>query len=159
MRLGKPILALVLASVPAAAEPVAQHAEANGLAVDFTVMTPNLIDIRGFVAKAALTNLTAETLKIDGRALAPAALALEFRGPDGARVLHCSPPAPPPDDGVAGRVELLPKETAELKYDAAICIALRPGRYQVRLHYANSEATHGEWVGDLTTDWATFVLR
>jgi hypothetical protein len=142
---------MALAQLPA------MHAEDNGLAVDFTV-TPSLTDIRGFAAKAAFTNNSKAPLKIDGRALAPAALALEFRDATGARVPHCPPPVPPADPE-AGRVTLAPGATESLTYDAAICVPLRPGRYQVRFNYANSDASRGDWVGTLTTDWANFALR
>jgi len=146
------VIGTVLAQLPV------MHAEDSGLAVDFTVTTPSLTDIRGFTATAAFTNTSAQPLKIDGRALAPAALALEFRDATGVRVPHCAPPAPPADPE-AGRVTLAPGETRSLTYDAAICIAPRPGRYQVRLNYRNSDGSRGDWVGTLTTDWADFVLR
>jgi hypothetical protein len=145
-------IGMALAQLPA------MHAEDNGLAVDFTVTTPSLTDIRGFAAKAVFTNKSVAPLKIDGRTLAPAALALEFRDATGARVPHCPPPVPSADPE-AGRVTLAPGETESLTYDAAICIAPRPGRYQVRLNYGNSDAGRGDWVGTLTTDWANFVLR
>ena len=157
-RLGAAAVTAPLAIGTALAQLPVIHAEDNGLAVDFTVTTPSLTDIRGFAAKAAFTNTSGAPLKIDGRSLAPAALALEFRDTTGARVPHCPPPVPPADPE-AGRVTLAPGEAQSLTYDAAICIAPRPGRYQVRFNYANSDASHGDWVGTLTTDWADFVLR
>lgn len=157
-RFGATAIAALLAIGTALAQLPALRAEDNGLAVDFTVTTPSLTDIRGFAAKAAFTNTSGAQIKIDGRALAPAALALEFRDPTGARVPHCPPPVPPADPE-AGRVTLAPGETQSLTYDAAVCIAPRPGRYQVRFSYASSDASRGDWVGTLTTDWTNFVLR
>jgi hypothetical protein len=157
-QLGVAAIAASLAFGVAWAQLPAMHAEDNGLAVDFTVTTPSLTDIRGFAGKATFTNNSKAPLKIDGRVLAPAALALDFRDATGARVPHCPPPAPPADPE-AGRVTLAPGETESLTYDAAICIPPRPGRYQVRFNYANSDASRGDWVGTLTTDWTNFVLR
>ena len=157
-RLGAAMIASLLTAGTAFAQLPAMHAEDNGLAVDFTVTTPSLTDIRGFAAKAAFVNTGKTPLKIDGRALAPAALALEFRDANGARVPHCPPPVPPADPE-AGRVTLTPGQTGTLNYDASICIAPRPGRYQVRFTYGNADASHGDWVGKLTTDWAYFTLR
>jgi len=160
-RPGAAVIAAVgaaLLSAAAFAQLPAMHAEDNGLALDFTVTTPSLTDIRGFAAKAAFTNTGAAPVKLNGWALAPATLVLEFRDATGARVPHCPPPTPPADPE-AGRVALAPGQTETLTYDASICITPRPGRYQVRFTYSNSDAGRGDWIGALTTDWANFVLR
>jgi hypothetical protein len=110
------------------------------------------------ILNARILNRGNAPARINRMSLAFPMLAFEVREAGGTAVPGGPPPVPPADEP-RWHLELAPN--ADYSWDAAVsdvvATTLPPGRYEIRLEYAN--ATGPDWTGQLATGWVGFTVR
>ncbi|MCU0734246.1 MAG: hypothetical protein MUF20_01820, partial [Methylotetracoccus sp.] len=89
------------------------------------------------------------------------AAVLEVQTADGTPVAPIPPSLPPIDDGLTGRIELVPGAEASFNYSGASLFdaPLPRGRYAIRFRVMLVEGPSGRnWAGTLVSDWVSFSI-
>jgi hypothetical protein len=130
------------------------------LEVEFTVQTPLISSIEDFAARVVMTNRSATNLRLNCLLLNRPKVLLEVRHITGVRVPSGLPGFPPQDDGETGRKVLRPSEFVVYSYTGLQYFSseLAPGKYQVRFVYQNTLPQHGDWTGEVETEWVDFEV-
>lgn len=134
----------------------------NGLAVQFSVLNPQIRDANNFEAEVVFTNDSGKRLRLNALFLDIPKVLLRVRRSDGTPVNPGPPPMPPVDDGKEGRIDLEPGKSVTFAYKGSQYFGapLMPDTYEVRFRYENTLPQHGEWTGTIETGWVSFeVIR
>lgn len=134
----------------------------NQLTLEFSVITPRIkyadeLEVRACFKNESKTKMRLKTLFLD----LPVIL-LNVRKDGGEKVPLGPPPLPPLDDGVIGRVDLVPGQSLRYVYNGINIFsgkALPPGLYEIRIRYDNEAGQGEEWRGVIETDWIKFNVE
>lgn len=134
--------------------------ETNDIQVDFSVERPKIKKSDEFLAKAVFTNRSDGVLRLNTLFLEFAPILLKVRRADGTMIDPTSPPFPPEDDGIVGRIELEAGRSTEFWYRGVDTFGddLADGVYQVRFRHENPETPNREWSGTIETGWVEFEV-
>lgn len=134
--------------------------ETNDLEVNFSVERPKIKNSDEFLAKAVFTNRSEAVMRLNALFLEFAPILLKIRRADGTFVNLTSPPFPPEDDGMVGRIELDPGRSSEYWYRGVDTFGdpLANGVYQVRFRYEAPESRSRDWFGTIETGWIEFEV-
>lgn len=135
--------------------------ETNNLEVNFSVERPKIKNSDEFLAKAVFTNRSESAIRLNALFLEFAPILLKIRRADGTFVDPTSPPFPPQDDGVVGRIDLDPGRSSEFWYRGVDTFGdpLPNGVYQVRFRHEAPESRSRDWFGTIETGWMDFEVN
>lgn len=135
-------------------------ATSNHLEIELILEKQKFRTANDFLATAKFTNRGTERMRLNTLFLGFAPILLKVQHADGTPVTPTSPPFPPEDDGHEGRVFLKPNESVTFTYRGVDLFGddLEDGKYQFKFVHENTDASKGDWIGSLKTDWLAFEV-
>lgn len=130
------------------------------LHVTATILEPRLLDCHDLRLHVVLTSFATAPLQLCTLPFPYAAVVLRFETHDGEFIGGGPPPLPPPDEGPQSRVVLAPGDTYLRVYHGSDYFVNKvpPGRYRVKFRYKHGDADHGDWTGEVSSDWLPFEI-
>jgi hypothetical protein len=157
------LLSIVLISAACGAENERKSSVSivvNGLEAELKVLQARIKSAQEFAVQVVLKNRSNANLRLNTLHLDHPRVLLEVRHINGLPV-HAGPPGiPPQDDGEVGRKILKPGEFVFYKYTGSDYFgsSLVPGIYQVRFTFDTTLPQHGDWTGNIETEWLEFEV-
>lgn len=145
---------------PSTGRNAAVKTKVNDLEVVFELEQPILRAAEDFSARATFTNRSSKDIRLNTLFLGFAPILLKVRRADGTLVNPTSPPFPPEDDGMEGRVILAPEKSTAFSYRGVDLFGtpLEDGKYEVRFRYENTINEYNDWIGLIETGWVAFEV-